>query len=279
MRPSTDAVGDPDSLGALVQDYLGAQCRAILASRAPLRDLDEAAVHPARVAIRRIRATLHTFAGVYRRVDREAFAAELTWFGGLLGGIRDLQVLEVRFADDHRVPEAVAEMIRDEAARRRASAWNAVVAAAASARGVALFAVIDRWIQEPPFRAAAARPAQAARRRVDAAEDDLKRLLQRARETRDDSHIHAARKAVKRHRYALELARPVLAAQATPAIAQRETLQDALGAHQDAVVAVAFLCSVPVTEGDPTLAEGLRTAIDRARRSAQDLDEVWALID
>ena len=57
----------PESLGALVQQYVGAQCQVLQDARDPLAARDESVVHPARVAIRSMRATLRTFEGVYDR--------------------------------------------------------------------------------------------------------------------------------------------------------------------------------------------------------------------
>ena len=69
------------SLGSLVQDYVDVQCAVILEARTAIEARDEDAVHPVRVAIRRLRATLSTFGGVYRLVDRESSRT-----GGEMGG-------------------------------------------------------------------------------------------------------------------------------------------------------------------------------------------------
>lgn len=279
MSPSTDpALPAPDSLGALVQDYVRTQCRVILAAGDALRARDEDAVHPARVAIRRLRATLRTFEVVYRRVDREQFAQELQWLGGLLSGVRDLQVLAARFDADPHVPGSVAGVLRDEFAARRAAAWDTAVAQIDGARGIAAVAVVARWLEDPPLRRGAGRPAHAARGLVADAEAELERRLRRARETRDDEDVHTARKAVKRHRYAVELARPVLDAGASATIAHRQALQDALGAHQDAVVAVAFLRSIGTNRMDAATTDDLHELIRRAQHRAGDLDEMWTAL-
>lgn len=276
MTPSTDAEG---TLGALVQDYVAVQCRVILESRLRLEQRDEDAVHPARVAIRRLRATLHTFAAVYRRVDREAFAQELAWLGQLLGEVRDLQVLAERFAADERVPTVVDDVLATVFARRRRDAWAAAVTGTTSVRGVAVFAVVQRWLSDPPARRAAGRDADAAHALVDEARAEASRRLRRARKARTDTRVHAARKAVKRHRYAVELARPVLGAGVQTTIAEREALQDALGAHQDAVVAAAFLRSIDTAAMDPHTVEAVRALVRRMEHTAADLDGIWAQLD
>ncbi|HET8916030.1 MAG TPA: CHAD domain-containing protein, partial [Propionibacteriaceae bacterium] len=53
--------------------------------------------------------------------------------------------------------------------------------------------------------------------------------------------FHGARKASKRHRYAVEAAQPLWGARADKIISQRKDLQDLLGDHQDSIVSAAFL--------------------------------------
>ncbi len=109
------------SLGLLVQAYVGEQCRVILTSRAAIAARDEDAVHPVRVAIRRLRATLRTFGAVYRKDARSDFAHELRWAGNVLGDVRDLQVLAERFAaDDRTAAPAMYRAIAEEIERDRA---------------------------------------------------------------------------------------------------------------------------------------------------------------
>ena len=264
------------SLGSLVQDYVDVQCDVILESRTAIDARDEDAVHPVRVAIRRLRATLTTFGGVYRRVDRESLAQEAKWAGLLLGDVRDLQVLAERFAAESP-SEAVGEVIEADIARRRAEAWRAVIDGLDGARGVALFAQLERWRDDPPFSDKAERPADGALPRIEKADKRVRSRLKRARAAAasddDDAAelLHDARKAAKRHRYAVELARPVLGADADRTIEERQALQDALGAHQDAVVALAFLRAIDVSAQDAATTRQMGTLIDRTRDSADDV--------
>ena len=65
-----------------------------------------------------------------------------------------------------------------------------------------------------------------------------------AREAGDegsDELFHSARKAGKRHRYAVEAAAPLWGAKAEKTVAARKELQDILGHHQDRAVSAAFL--------------------------------------
>jgi len=262
------------SLGSLVQDYIDVQCGVILESRTAIEARDEDAVHPVRVAIRRLRATLSTFGGVYRLVDRETLAQEAKWAGLLLGDVRDLQVLAERFAAE-APSEAVGEVIGADIARRRTEAWGAVTEGLRGARGVALFAQLERWREDPPFSDEAELPAASALPRIKKADKRVRSRLERARAAAGDDSagelLHDARKAAKRHRYAVELAQPILGADADRTIEERQALQDALGEHQDAVVALAFLRAIDASAQSAETTRQLRTLIDRTRVSADDV--------
>ena len=262
------------SLGSLVQDYIDVQCGVILESRTAIEARDEDAVHPVRVAIRRLRATLSTFGGVYRLVDRETLAQEAKWAGLLLGDVRDLQVLAERFAAE-APSEAVGEVIGADIARRRTEAWGAVTEGLRGARGVALFAQLERWREDPPFSDEAELPAARALPRIKKADKRVRSRLERARAAAGDDSagelLHDARKAAKRHRYAVELAQPILGADADRTIEERQALQDALGEHQDAVVALAFLRAIEASAQSAETTRQLRTLIDRTRLSADDV--------
>ena len=262
------------SLGSLVQDYIDVQCGVILESRTAIEARDEDAVHPVRVAIRRLRATLSTFGGVYRLVDRETLAQEAKWAGLLLGDVRDLQVLAERFAAE-APSEAVGEVIGADIARRRTEAWGAVTEGLRGARGVALFAQLERWREDPPFSDEAELPAARALPRIKKADKRVRSRLERARAAAGDDSagelLHDARKAAKRHRYAVELAQPILGADAVRTIEERQALQDALGEHQDAVVALAFLRAIDASAQSAETTRQLRTLIDRTRVSADDV--------
>jgi len=262
------------SLGSLVQDYIDVQCGVILESRTAIEARDEDAVHPVRVAIRRLRATLSTFGGVYRLVDRETLAQEAKWAGLLLGDVRDLQVLAERFAAE-APSEAVGEVIGADIARRRTEAWGAVTEGLRGARGVALFAQLERWREDPPFSDEAELPAARALPRIKKADKRVRSRLERARAAAGDDSagelLHDARKAAKRHRYAVELAQPILGADADRTIEERQALQDALGEHQDAVVALAFLRAIDASAQSVETTRHLRTLIDRTRVSADDV--------
>jgi CHAD domain-containing protein len=147
-------VSDGQTLGALVHDYVRTQCDVLRDSREAIAARDESVVHPARVAIRRLRATLRTFGSVYDAEDGVAFADELRWAGNLLGEVRDLQVLAARFAEEDSPTSAAAKpVLAAEIDRDRVHAWRTVTDGLGSARGAALFDALSRWRDHPRFEA------------------------------------------------------------------------------------------------------------------------------
>jgi CHAD domain-containing protein len=268
-------VSHDDTLGALVQAYVRTQCGVILEAREAIAARDESVVHPVRVGIRRLRATLRTFAAVYEAEAASDFADELRWAGNLLGDVRDLQVLAERFAEDDRTSSpATYRAIAEEIERDRAEAWHEVADGLGGARGAALLQAIERWRDDPPFALKAERPDERAKKQVAKADARVTKRLARVSDAAPadaGERLHDARKAAKRHRYAVELAQPVLGAKAERTIERREALQDALGAHQDAVVALAFLQQLRLDTTNGASAEALRELVARTRASAEDV--------
>ena len=78
--------------------------------------------------------------------------------------------------------------------------------------------------------------------------------------------LHRARKAAKRHRYAVEAAQPIWGARADRVIADRKALQELLGDHQDSVGAAAFLREIGATEGHNGFTWGVLYAREIAPR-------------
>src|SRR6185436_17567625 len=90
---------------------------------------DPESVHQARVATRRLRSDLRTFRDVLDPDWTSSLRDELKWLGGLLGEVRDEEVLQERMrsredrlgGNDRKVVERIAEMLgeRRDGARER----------------------------------------------------------------------------------------------------------------------------------------------------------------
>jgi CHAD domain-containing protein len=165
--------------------------------------------------------------------------AELGWLGGALGPVRDLDVLV-----EHLRADAGALGGEDEGAfltlilkleAERAADRDALLAVLADPRYIALVERLDADTRAPP----AARSDRTLR---DLAGREFRRLRKAMRALGAhpaDDELHAARIAVKRARYAAELAERPVGRGATAFIREAKVLQDVLGDHQDAAVAEA----------------------------------------
>lgn len=263
------------TLHDLVASYITEQCQVILVAEGQLRTGNDV-VHATRVAIRRLRSTLRVFGEFVDVPQSGLLEEELVWFAGLLGQVRDLDVLEKRLlsALARLAPELVLgpveSQLQSEIAAQRTVARETVRETLDSDRYRQLLSMVDRWHRDPPMTAAAQTPAAKVSGFVKRADKKLRRRLAQAVAAEGavahgtapsgaagptdvaaaDELLHRARKAGKRHRYAAELAQPVLGARADRIIAARKDFQEVLGDHQDSVVTAAFLRSAAVQVGD-----------------------------
>jgi CHAD domain-containing protein len=272
-----------ETVGDLVRAYLAEQCTVLIDSEKALRDR-EAVVHPTRVAARRLRSTLRTYGEVVDVARAGVLTDELRWFAGLLGEIRDREVLEARLLADlaELPPEVVVgpvgTQISEELTAGRAAAWDVVQAELDGERYQALLAELHRWRGDAPLTEAADAPAAKVKKYVKRANKKLDKRLDRAIEAHltgaadADELLHDARKAGKRARYAVELAAPFLGKKADKIIAARKDLQDVLGEHQDSIVAADFLRTegvrIGIRSGHNGFTYGLLYGRERARRDA-----------
>ncbi|BFV55499.1 hypothetical protein KCMC57_up06030 [Kitasatospora sp. CMC57] len=204
----------------------------VLAGLEPLVRVDGPdAVHRMRVSCRRLRSALREYDG-----PDLAAAAGLRRLGQVLGPARDAEVLGVALVAEARAlppecgPELIAAEVAGWAGRRAATTRPEVLAALDSAWYRALLGELGELSVRPPdgtglppYRKLARRAERRVARRLHAARG----LTGAAR----DTALHRARKAAKRARYLGETA-------GAAGLTRRMTaVQDALGAHQDAVVA------------------------------------------
>jgi CHAD domain-containing protein len=244
-------VHKPATARDLIGDYVSEQCSVIIDSESQLR-AGEDVIHTTRVAVRRLRSTIRVFSELFDPTDAARLEAELVWWAGLLGGVRDLDILAQRQAalleelPAELILGPVASTIQVELAVQRKQSMDAMREALDSERYRKLVGLIHRWRSDPPFTAA----ADASPESIDSAIKKAKKkagkrldnavAASRANEPSDEM-FHRARKASKRHRYAVEAALPLWGSKADKIISQRKDLQDLLGNHQDSIVSAAFL--------------------------------------
>lgn len=270
------------TLRELVGDYLTAQLTILLDAPTRIRS-GEDVTHPTRVAVRRLRSTVRTFAELFEMPKAGQLDEELQWWAGVLGEVRDLDVQQARL---ETALAAVAEDLQlgpvrirlaEFVAGKRGTARDALHEALDSARYRRLDALLHAWRADAPLTAEADRPAKRVKRFVTRADTKAHKRLVRASaafhadDPDADVLLHRARKAGKRHRYAVELAEPVWGSKAEHIVARRKEFQELLGEHQDSLVAESLLRELGVlasTLGENGFTWGLLHAGEQAAARA-----------
>ena len=272
----------PSTAREVIADYLTEQCTVIIDSEAALR-AGENVIHTTRVAVRRLRSTIRVFAEFFDPSEATRLEEELVWWAGLLGKVRDMDILTQRQQAliAELPPEVilgpVESTIQMELAAQRKQAMDELLEALTSERYRKFIGMAHRWRSDPPFTAAADASADSIDSAIKKAKTKANKRLARAvaaRRAEDsaDEMFHRARKASKRHRYAVEAASPVWGSKAGKIISQRKDLQDVLGNFQDSIVSAAFLrelgARVGIRSGQNGFSYGVLYARELAARDA-----------
>ncbi|MFI0406271.1 CHAD domain-containing protein [Actinomadura sp. 3N508] len=222
--------------GEVVLAYLAEQVAAVLTFDPKARLAEDDAVHRMRVAVRRLRSALRSYRPVLDPERTAPLGSELRWLAGVLGEVRDREVLRMRFA-------GAPEFLLDDLETQERAAYRRMNASLKEARYFALLDELDRLISDPPLAPEGERKAR----------KELPALVTRAWDrmardyasikTADDPDIarHETRKAAKRARYAAELAVPVLGVAARRVVKDARRIQEVLGEYQDGVIAMEHL--------------------------------------
>lgn len=262
--------------------------RALLETDLAVRRGRDDAVHRMRVACRRLRSDLTTYADLVFPDAGAHLRSELAWLGDALGRARDLEVLRARLrraADaDLLAPldgDAVGRLDALLAAEEEV-AGEAAGAALRSGRYVALLDALAHWAAVPPATDAAVAPCrEVVPPLLRNAWRRLARAARRLEPDGPDETWHRARIRAKRARYAAEAAVPVLGGAAARPARAATALQDLLGEHQDAALAAERVLALAAAHPDDPalvltagrLAERERAAVRRAR---ERFPAVWA---
>jgi CHAD domain-containing protein len=236
---------------------------------------DPEELHQLRVTTRRLRALLRAARPMLVREWSEPLRAELKWLGGVLGPPRDLDVLiqhlweesENLSADERRAlarAVAVLERERDEAAEALRESMD-------SERYLELLGAVEH----------AARAPHVVSRDVSLADiaagefRKLQRATKKLPADPTDEELHAVRIKGKRARYASELAEGAVGKRATRFINRAKDLQDAIGEHQDAVVAEQRLRELRRSARGASTAFVLGQLVERQRRRREGARSEW----
>ena len=267
--------------------YVAAQVDEIVRGDIELRRGHDP-IHDTRVAIRRLRSTIRVFdelLDVFAEDDVADVEADLKWFAGVLGDVRDCQVQQDRLGvaldelPEELILGPVRARLRNDLKAVELPAREAVDEAMRSPRYAKMLSHLQVWRRRAPFHHWI--EAAAVRRLANKAQRKARRRLATALEADDAELLHRARKAAKRARYAAELMEPI-----DPKAAKRERkhfkhIQSVLGDHQDTVVAMAWLRRIGVaagtTDGENGFTFGLLYGREQAlgaeyRRAVQKLE-------
>jgi CHAD domain-containing protein len=232
-----------------------------LVAQVPIVELgeDPEGIHDARVAARRLRSDLRTFGPLLDPAWSKPLRAELGWVGGLLGRVRDPEVLTARLGV--RI-EAIADpgiaagkKLLDDLELQRVGARRRLLEALRSARFDRLVHRLVEGAGDPrSVDGGTEDAAETARTLMPRPWRRLARAAGRLGPESADADLHRLRIEVKRVRYAAEVFTPTFGARARRFAAAAGKLQDLLGEHHDAAVSLAWLTANGIGADDASVA-------------------------
>ncbi len=198
---------------------------------------DPESLHQMRVACRRLRALLREAGPMLDPAWVAPLREDLAWLGDELGAVRDLDVLRQHLSDeiaslDVEDARGGARLIR-ALESERAGLRTKLLAALRSERYLSLLGALDEAARRPEI----ADPGVSLEGVARDAWKRLRKAVEGLGDEPSDEAWHAVRIKAKRARYAAELVAPTAGKRIRRFIERAKDFQDALGEHQDAVVA------------------------------------------
>jgi len=267
----------------------------IVASDPEARRGNTEGIHRLRTSIRRLRSELRALEDLVDRPWREQVEGELKWLAGMLGGVRDLDILV------ERLRQAVPKLEQDSSSAgalaplfpalqaRRAQAARALNDALECDRYRSLLDTLKGAAERPALRDGACVSCRASLPPAAAAAwRRLKKAARRLRPSDPDEEFHELRKRAKRARYTAELVAPVVRRRAARAASRfirlTTQIQDTLGEHQDATDATREIG--PALAGhadDPSFVQAAESLLETQRKTARaaraEFFKIWAKLD
>jgi CHAD domain-containing protein len=267
------ALGRKPTVVRLIQHTLAKSVARMVHHDAGVRLGDDPEeVHQFRVATRRLRSDLQTFASVLNADWGSGLRAELRWLGGEVGGVRDNDVLTERLRcqmtslpeEDAEAAAGLLQLLTGRGQQVRASMLDAL----RTPRYDALLDALLTAAKHPVFADDTGQSAEVFGAEV--VRRQWKRLQRGVRALSDppsDAELHRIRILAKRCRYAAEMTIPVIGRRAGRFAAAIADLQTVLGDHHDAAVAEQWLREAAVAVPASAVAAGELIAIQRAERA------------
>lgn len=277
------------TVGEALETILQSTTTHLLSNQTAALRGDANGVHQTRVAIRRLRAALRAFKPVLPYEGRKAFNGELRWFQQRTGPARDWHV----FADEtlprlkpSDVDTEEMAVLRKLAAQEGKTHAREAAALLQSRRYTRLLLRFGRWtaelFEDRRNKAHKGPVVPFARKTLAKAHKDLLKEIRQARPGSIDD-IHKVRIRGKKARYAGEFFAALFEGEAAQTyISTVETLQDLLGAANDARVARALVSELEHGRLKPETINGLRAwssrralrCVNQARPTLQALHTV-----
>ena len=266
-------------------------------------------VHQARIATRHLRSDLHTFADLLDPSWNARIRDELKWLGGVLGAVRDTDVLSENLtlqAEGSAPDDAPAfRALHAELLRQRDSARSELVRAIETVRYLDLLDELSTAVANPPLRttgpageaageavpegeAAVAGEAVPGRPAIDPSTPAtvvlhgllgppwrrLRRAVRVAGTHPTDEQLHRIRIRAKQLRYAAEAAVPVTGTPARRLGERASDLQTVLGDLHDALTAETWLRATAAS-GTPLQAFAAGQLVVREQERQAELRRSW----
>ena len=243
--------GKHATVATVVRHTLAKSVSQIICQHARVCACDDAEdLHQFRVAARRLRSDLRTFAPLLDRNRTKWLRDELKWLGGEVGVGRDADVLAARLRSQiARLPESDAKVVDTLLQRLEEESTSAtahVIDTLGEERYITLLDALVAFVRQPLFTTD--EPGIADRSGRPIFVDIAKRPWRRLRRAVDgldhdgpDEAYHEVRIAAKKARYAAEAVTPLYGKQARRFAGALADVQTVLGEYHDTVVAEGWL--------------------------------------
>lgn len=262
---------------AVVARRLSEQVAALKIHDSEVRRDAPDGVHQTRVTIRRLRSALASFRPLFDDSVAKPLRDELQWIGRVLSDARDAEVIRIRLIDtlDREPAELVLGRVRrridGDLKRTYKDARARALEAMASPRYMRLLNALDELVAAGPWTEVGEEASgDVLPRRVRREWKRFRRQVKAAQDSEEgavDLHLHEARKAAKRVRYAAETLQPIYGKDAKRLAKRVQKVQSTLGDNQDSVVARRVLRKMAVQahlDGDNAFTFGRLHGLEQA---------------
>jgi CHAD domain-containing protein len=279
------------SAGQVVLAHLTEHAAELQVQDMRLRADEPGSVHLLRISARRLRSALKTYRPLFEPGSVDPVGDELRWLGQELSQARDAQVLRERLRrlvagePPELVLGPVMGRIDDELRTTERAGREQALRTLDSERYFRLLDALDELRRSAPLLPEADAAARKVLPRL--LERDARRLRREVKEIapaedpqQHDAALHEARKKAKRMRYAAESTVPVFGGRAKKLAARSKKVQQALGEHQDSVMARQSLREYGVrahANGENGFTFGRLHALEQSRadQAEHDFETAW----